>query len=51
MWKEIMHMEALLLEDKCRDGTNVAVKVTCGVEETVLFENALLWPLWKQDWS
>ena len=45
-----MHMEALLPEEKCRDCTNVAVKATCGVEEPVLSENALRWPLWKQDW-
>lgn len=38
-------------DENCKDGNEVSVKLTCDVDEKRLFEEALLWPMWKDDWS
>ena len=38
-----------LHEDNCRGGNEVSVKITCDVEENVMFGKAFMWPCWKED--
>ena len=38
-----------LCEENCRGGTEVSVKITCDLEEKIMFGKALRSPCWKYD--